>query len=397
MATPMQEMIMPGNWLGVFGGGQLGRMFTHAAQRMGYHVAVFDAQEDCPAAQAADMHLLASSVAEAKVLADELARICPVITLEFENVSVDLLRLAGRVTRVAPGAEFLEMCQDRVLEKTQLQQAGFPTTPFVAVSNEADLLAAGEKLAWPVVLKTARSGYDGKGQLVVRSAKTAPAAWKSLETDRAVAEKMIEFEAEVSVIAARNASGQIETYPMFENEHSNHILSVSRCPVSAPLRGVEEQAREICRGIAETFGVIGLFCVEFFVGQDGELMINEVAPRPHNSGHLTIEAFRCSQFEQQVRAICNLPLIKPQLVQPAAMVNLLGDLWQDGEPNWEVALSRPDAHLHLYGKAEALPGRKMGHLTVLDESSSEAAITAKELRDSLLSQASESSTAPTAQ
>lgn len=383
MAGVTHETILPGNWVGVFGGGQLGRMFTHAAQRLGYHVIVFDPEEDCPAAQCADVHMMPSSDAEAKVLAEEMARLCSVITLEFENIDVSLLRLASRVTRVAPGADFLEMCQERILEKTRLSRSGFPVTPFRAVESAEDIVAAGEELEWPLVVKTARSGYDGKGQVVVRNSEAAQAAWKSLATKKAIAEKMIAFDAEVSVIAARNASGQIETYPLLENEHANHILNVTRCPVSSPLRDVEKQAREIAVGIAEAFGVIGLFCTEFFVTGDGELMINEIAPRPHNSGHLTMDAFACSQFEQQVRAICNLPLQKCEPRQPAAMINILGDLWEDGEPNWQAALSASRAHLHLYGKHEARPGRKMGHLNVLDDTSSEAAITAKDLHEAM--------------
>ncbi|QDV24456.1 5-(carboxyamino)imidazole ribonucleotide synthase [Aureliella helgolandensis] len=383
----MQSPILPGSWLGVIGGGQLGRMFTHAAQRLGYHVAVLDAEEDCPAAQAADMHFLPSDEeGTADILAQEMSRLCASITLEFENVSAELLRIAGQRTRVCPSADFLEVTQDRITEKSQLVAAGFPTTPFRPVTNLGAVVEAGEELGYPLVLKTSRSGYDGKGQVVVRSEAEVEAAWESLETNRAIAEQMIEFEAEVSMITARNASGQIESYPLFENEHSNHILSVTRCPVSSPLKGIEEKAEEICHGIAGSFGVTGLFCVEFFVTKEGELLINEIAPRPHNSGHLTIEAFTCSQFEQQVRAICNLPLVPATMIHPAAMINLMGELWEGGEPDWTKLFAATDSHLHLYGKSDPRAGRKMGHLTVLDQSSSEAAITAKELRDSLIAE-----------
>lgn len=380
-----KSTVQPGSWLGVFGGGQLGRMFTHAAQKLGYHVAIFDAQEDCPAAQAADAHFLATGESkEDAALVEDMAKNCACLTLEFENVSVDLVRSAGRHTRVCPGADFLEMCQDRISEKSQLENAGFPTTPFRLATEQAAVEAASDELGWPLVLKTARSGYDGKGQVVVRSKQELDAAWEGLNSSRVIVEQLVEFEAEVSMITARNASGQIESYPLLENEHSRHILNVSRCPVSSQLKSLGEEAKSICEGIAETFGVIGLFCVEFFVCKDGGLLINEVAPRPHNSGHLTIEAFTCSQFEQQVRAICNLPLMPAQMLKPAAMANLLGDIWEAGEPNWSAVLGSADAHLHIYGKSEAREGRKMGHLTVLDESSSEAAITAKELRDALL-------------
>ncbi len=383
---PDPPVITPGSWLGVFGGGQLGRMFTHAAQRLGYHVAVLDPEANCPAAQVADLHIKPDNWANALESARELAKKCDVLTLEFENIPSDLVREASRSTRVCPRPDFLEMCQDRIAEKSKLTDAGFATTPFRKVSTEADLLAAGTEFGWPIVVKTARSGYDGKGQAICKSADEAAEIYCSLDTNHAIAEKWIQFEAEVSMITARNAAGQMVSYPLIENEHANHILNVSRCPASPHLKELEETAAQTCQGIADSFGVIGLFCVEFFVTNDNELLINEIAPRPHNSGHLTMEAFTCSQFEQQLRAICNLPLAEPQMNRPAAMVNLLGDIWGDNtEPNWPEAIRADDAYLHLYGKEQPRPGRKMGHLTVLDESSSEAAITAEELRDAISS------------
>ena len=383
--TSADHYIEPGRWLGVLGGGQLGRMFTHAAQRMGYHVAVFEPEVDCPAGQVAEKHFCSTlSDVSSEQLVLDMSKLCSVITLEFENIPTEIMRIAGRTARTNPSADFLEICQDRLKEKSSLQQAGFPTTPFQPVTNLEQVRQAGAALGWPLVLKTTRSGYDGKGQAIVRSADDAGKVWEQLATSDAIAEQWIEFDAEVSMITARNARGQVECYPLFENDHSNHILDITRCPVSTHLRHLEEQAMEICRGIATNFGVLGLFCVEFFVSGQGELMINEIAPRPHNSGHLTIEAFTCSQFEQQVRAICNLPLVPASMLRPAAMANLLGDLWQAGPPNWQAVLSEPAAHLHLYGKSEARNGRKMGHVTVLDESSSEAAITAKELREALV-------------
>lgn len=383
-SSMVRKTILPGSWIGVLGGGQLGRMFTHAAQRMGYHVAIFEAEVDCPAGQVAEQHFcsaLSDLSDENLVLA--MSKHCSVITLEFENIPSELLRIAGRTTRTHPSSDFLEICQDRLLEKNSLRQAGFPTTPFAAVRSEEDVLSAALELNWPMILKTARSGYDGKGQVVVQSVDDVPKAWQQLAGTDVIAEKWIDFDAEVSMITARNARGEIESYPLFENEHVKHVLDITRCPVSNHLRSLEQPAMEICRGIAESFGVLGLFCVEFFVAADGKLMINEIAPRPHNSGHLTIEAFTCSQFEQQLRAICNLPLVPTTMLKPAAMGNILGDLWSSEEPNWEVVFAEPAANLHLYGKAEPRPGRKMGHITVLDESSSEAAITVKELRDAL--------------
>ncbi len=376
--------VQPGNWIGVLGGGQLGRMLTHAAQRMGYHVAIFEPELDCPAGQVAEKHFCSTtSELSDRDLVLEMSKLCSVMTLEFENIPADILRIAGRSTPTHPSADFLEICQHRLKEKQSLSSAGFPTTPFAGVNSEAEVLAAAEVLSWPLVLKTSRCGYDGKGQVIVRSAEELPKAWPRLGTHEVIAEKWIDFDAEVSMITARNARGQIESYPLFENGHANHVLDISRCPVSAHLRNLEAQAVEICHGIAQNFGVLGLFCVEFFVTAAGELMINEIAPRTHNSGHLTIEAFTCSQFEQQVRAICNLPLVPAAMLRPAAMANLLGDVWQKGQPNWNAVFSQPAANLHLYGKSEPRLGRKMGHLTVLDESSSEAAITARELRDAL--------------
>lgn len=373
-----QAIIPPGSWLGVFGGGQLGRMFTHAAQKLGYHVAILEAKENSPAAQAADRHFCqATANATAEALIDEMCDLCSAVTLEFENIPASWVRRASERTLTRPGVEFLEICQDRVREKSGLASAGFPTTPFQPVESEADVLLAAQSLGWPLVLKTAQSGYDGKGQGIVRRAEDLPELWHSLGTSHVIAEKWIEFVAEVSMLAARNASGSIECYPLVENEHAHHILDTSSCPVRPELLELQTQATEVCRGIAERFSVVGLFCVEFFVTRQGELMINEIAPRPHNSGHLTIEAFNCSQFEQQVRAICNLPLMPPNQLHPAAMANLLGDLWlADGdvfEPNWAVALQHSSAHLHIYGKQDPRPARKMGHLTVLGDAAIDAA------------------------
>ncbi len=273
--------ILPGSWLGVFGGGQLGRMFTHAAQRLGYHVAVFEAEPDSPAAQAADRHFCPETSGQtSQALVDEMAQLCDAITLEFENIPGELVRRAALHCRTHPGVDFLEVCQDRILEKTSLQQAGFPTTPFRAVTSPAEVESAAAELGWPLVLKTARSGYDGKGQSIVRRAADVAHVWQQLGSHRLIAEQWIEFDAEVSMLAARNANGDIECYPLLENDHANHILDVTCCPASPALLPFEVQATDICRGIAGHFQVVGLFCVEFFVARDGHLMINEGAPRP---------------------------------------------------------------------------------------------------------------------
>jgi 5-(carboxyamino)imidazole ribonucleotide synthase len=397
-----REMILPGAWLGVFGGGQLGRMFARSAQTLGYHVAVFEPEANSPAGQVADRQFAyAAQAGDAERVAGEFARLCAAVTLEFENIDSRFVRSAAAVSRTCPGADFLEICQNRLLEKSSLSAAGFPTTPFAAVESAMCIVQAGASLGWPLVVKTARSGYDGKGQVVVRSADEAEGAWQRLGRQPSIAEQWIEFEAEVSMIAARNARGDIACYPLLENHHANHILDVTLCPTRPELQSFADQAEEICRGIAERFGVVGLFCVEFFVARDGRLMINEMAPRPHNSGHLTIEAFTCSQFEQQVRAMCNLPLVVPRMLVPAAaMVNLLGDVWFSagesqasnslsvgehwGEPAWEKVFACACAHLHLYGKSEPRIGRKMGHITLLaDAWSPHLAVDARRVRTGL--------------
>ena len=377
------QQILPGSWLGVFGGGQLGRMFAQSAYRLGYRVAVLDSEVDCPAAQVAQLRYGSTSLADGVLdpAVEDWARRCQVVTLEFENVDSQAVRRAAQWTRTCPDVQFLEICQDRQREKESVQRIGCPTTPFRVVTSEQQAAQAAGELGWPLVLKTARSGYDGKGQRLVRSLGELPEAWSSLATERAVAEQWIDFVAEVSMITARNQQGQIVSYPLLENEHAHHILDVTRCPASPSLQALEPQAREICRSVAESFSVVGLFCVEFFVTRDGRLLINELAPRPHNSGHLTIEAFDISQFEMQLRAICNLPLRPPRQLSPAAMANLLGDLWQAGEPVWEAAFERSSTYLHLYGKSQPRAGRKMGHLTVLDPQ--RAADLVRQVRDQL--------------
>ena len=376
----------PGSWLGIFGGGQLGRMFTHAAQARGYHVCVFEREENCPAAQAADRHIIPSeneTAVAAQVAA--FAGDVKAITLEFENVPAEWLQIAAQYAPTRPGAEFLNICQHRFREKSAVQAAGFPVTPFQLVKSAADIITASHTFGWPLIVKTCRSGYDGKGQVVVTSADHAAAAFASLDTDEAIAEKRIDFVAEVSMLGARNARGDIVTYPLVENSHANHILDVSRCPVSPELMRYEAAAQEIVAGIAGQLGAEGLFCVEFFIDARHGLMVNEIAPRPHNSGHLTIEAFPVSQFDQQLRALCNLPLGATQDFRPSAMANLLGDLWTVGcGMDWSAAYVQPNTYLHLYGKAEPRVGRKMGHLTCLANSAEEAVARVQHIRQSLV-------------
>jgi 5-(carboxyamino)imidazole ribonucleotide synthase len=260
----------------------------------------------------------------------------------------------------------LHTTQNRLREKTALRDAGLPVTPFAAVRSLEDLHAALESLGAPAVLKTAAWGYDGKGQIVIRDIPQAEYAWNQLHTEEAVLETFIDFECELSVVAARGQDGSFAHYGPMENRHANHILDVTICPANLPAE-VNRQAEEIARTVFEQLDVVGVLCVEFFLTRNRQLLINELAPRPHNSGHLTVDAHATCQFEQQVRAVCGLPLGSTEQLRPAVMANLLGDLWQNGEPDWVAALSHPAVKLHLYGKQAARPGRKMGHLTALAE------------------------------
>lgn len=375
------QPILPGASLGVFGGGQLGRMFAHAAQRLGYRVVVFSDEPECPAAQVADETVVGDYLDPDAVR--RFAQQVQVITLEFENIHLEAVQRASEWTIVRPGVDVLSVAQHRLREKRTLRDLGFPVTPFEEVRTYLELPAVSETLGWPFVLKTAKWGYDGKGQRKAHSLIEANDALEMLGPEPVIAEKWIRYQAEVSVLVARNPSGQMATYPMFINQHANHILDITRCPANAKDHPLAQGAQSIATGVAEALQLEGLLCVEFFVDQDGQLMINELAPRPHNSGHLTIEACRTSQFEQQVRAVCNLPLGDTQLIQPAAMVNLLGDVWGSSTPAFEKVLALPNTHLHLYGKREARKGRKMGHITVLADTPDEAAAKAIHARDAL--------------
>ena len=377
------KVIEPGATLGVFGGGQLGRMFAQAAQRMGYRVIVFTDETDAPASQVT-FQTIHGDYRDPNMVR-EFAEQVDVITLEFENIALEAVTRAAEITPVRPGARVLSVAQHRIREKTTLQNAGFPVTPFRELQSYQNVPSAVEALGFPLVFKTTSWGYDGKGQRKVTSLIEANDALEMLGPEPVIAEKWIPFAAEASVLVARSPRGEIATYPLLSNSHHHHILDVTTCPAVGMLKELEPRAREIATGVAECLALEGLLCVEFFVTENRELLINEIAPRPHNSGHLTIEACRTSQFEQQVRAICNLPLGDTSLIQPAAMANLLGDVWGDGQPNYSVAFQAPGAYLHLYGKRNARHGRKMGHLTVLDSTPEQAADRAIQIRDQMRS------------
>jgi 5-(carboxyamino)imidazole ribonucleotide synthase len=379
--TPNAAPILPGAMLGVLGSGQLGRMFAMAAARLGYRVHVFAPEPDAPAADVAYRQTVAA-FEDANAIA-EFARSVDVVTFEFENIPVAATETAARFAPVRPSGAVLHQCQDRLREKGFLRAAGIPCTPFAEATTAEQLGAALAELGTPAVLKTAAWGYDGKGQTLVRSAAEAGTAWQSLGGAPAILEGFVDFQCELSMLAARSANGEEAFFGPVANEHANHILDVSTYP-RPDLLAVQDQAREIARTVIRTLDVVGLICVEFFLAKDGRLLVNEIAPRPHNSGHLTIDACVCSQFEQQVRAVCGLPLGSFAMTTPAAaMANLLGDVWQNGEPQWSRVLADKRLRLHLYGKTEARPGRKMGHLTALANTAEEAAKLVRAARQSL--------------
>lgn len=366
---PPLSVINPGSTLGVLGSGQLGRMFAIAARRLGYRVHVYSPDTDTPTGQVADVEV-EGAYDDNDRLAD-FARAVQVVTFEFENVPSSAIETVTRFAPCRPSGSVLNTTQHRLREKTTLAQIGAPVTPFRAANNPVEIKAAIAELGLPVVLKTASWGYDGKGQAMVRSLDQVEEAFAKIGSQPAIVEAFIAFQCEVSVVGARGLDGQFAHYGPFENSHANHILDTTICPARVPPQ-VATNALEITRLVMEKLNVVGVLCVEFFVDQQNRLMINETAPRPHNSGHLTIDAHITCQFEQQVRAICGLPLGSAEQLRPAAMANLLGDLWTAQPPNWSAACARPEVKLHLYGKQLAKPGRKMGHLTALAESSAAA-------------------------
>lgn len=378
--------LLPGATLGVFGGGQLGRMFVHAAQRMGYRVHVFTPHRGSPAGMVAD-HEHVGLLSDQRSVAS-FALSVDAATLEFENVPTDSIRVAEQHTPVRHGSHVLHTTQHRVREKTFLRDtAKVPVGPFAPVNSLDELKAAAGELGLPAVLKTAQMGYDGKGQRVLRTEADLTEAWSAIGPGECILEAFIDFTREVSMLVARGVDGETVLYGPIENEHANHILDVSVLPAPETSAAVEEDAARIATAIAESLDAVGLLCVELFECEDGTLLVNEIAPRPHNSGHLTIEGCHTSQFEQQVRAAAGLPLGAPDSVAPAAMANLLGDLWfaEDGtprEPNWSAAL-KAGASLHLYGKESPRPGRKMGHLTLLADTPEAARERARAARAAL--------------
>ena len=360
--------------LGVLGGGQLGRMFVHAAQALGYRCVVLDPDAASPAGAVAQDHLKADYL-EAAAL-EELARRCDAITTEFENVPARALEQLARTRVVAPGAAAVAICQDRAREKAHFDASGVACAPYAVLRAPADLAAVPDALL-PGILKTARLGYDGKGQRRVADRAQLAAAFDELGRVDCVLEQMLPLALELSVLVVRGAGGEVVTYPVQQNLHRDGILAVTEVPAPDVDAALQTQARRSAAAIAAGMGYVGVLCVEFFVLKDGRLVVNEMAPRPHNSGHYTMNACDLSQFEMQVRAMAGLPLREPRLHSPVVMLNLLGDLWFDAAgreraPDWAGVLALPGAELHLYGKAQARPGRKMGHLNVIGATAEEA-------------------------
>lgn len=364
ISTEEFKTVPPGGTVGILGGGQLGRMFGIAARRMGYRVHAFEPNPDSPAGQISDVEVNAA-YGDLDALKG-FAREVDAVTFEFENIPLSAINSVAEICPVRPRGEVLHICQNREREKNFLREHAFPHAPFAVVDSADSLRVAIAEIGLPAVLKTADFGYDGKGQIKLNGEIDPEEVWKRFDAPRAVLEKWIPFEAELSVIVARGLDGESAAFPASENIHSRHILDLSIVPARfAP--EISEKALQVATRIAEALEVVGLLAVEFFLTKDGELLVNELAPRPHNSGHFTFDACVSSQFEQQLRAVCGLPLGSPDLLSPVVMWNLLGDLWKNGEPDWSVILAEPRAKLHLYGKTQARTARKMGHVCVLAE------------------------------
>ena len=389
MSAAAGRPLLPGATIGVLGGGQLGRMMALCARQMGYRIVVLDPSPRCPTAQVADGFVVGAL--DDLESAMHLARQVDVITLDTEHVPADLLAELERVTPVRPGASVLRTIQDRLVQKEFLDARGIPQAPWAPVGPVGpgvgpgaggDLAAALARVGRPAIAKVRRAGYDGKGQVRIEPGADADAALARLRGEPAVVEAVIDFVREISVVLARGLDGAIAIYPIAENVHRRHVLHTTRAPAPMPT-AQRARAEAIAVAIAEALGHVGVMAVELFELADGRLLVNEIAPRTHNSGHYTYGACSTSQFEQHVRAICGLPLGDPRALTGAVMVNLIGDLWASGRPAWSRVLAVPEARLHLYGKDAPAPGRKMGHVVILDDDTDRALAAAESLIASL--------------
>lgn len=362
-------MILPGATLGMLGGGQLGRMFVTAAQTMGYKVIVLEPDVNSPAGIIADQHICAKYTDETALA--QLAEQCDAVTTEFENIPATVLSYLEAKTVVHPSSKALSSTQNRLVEKAFIESLGIRVAPYAAIRSMDDIDAIADSFQFPAIIKAASFGYDGKGQAVCQNADDVRTAFATLNEVECVLEQRINLEREISTVLARSESGDITNFPVSENVHVNGILHSTTVPSSVP----EQQAQkaiEMADTIADGLGYVGTMAVEFFISKEGDILANEIAPRPHNSGHFTLDACETSQFEQQVRMLCGLPSGNCELTSPVVMINLLGDVWGSSQPHWDTLLSQPQNKLHLYGKKEARPGRKMGHFNVLAETVEQA-------------------------
>jgi 5-(carboxyamino)imidazole ribonucleotide synthase len=382
-APPAPAAVPPGAWLGLLGGGQLGRMFCMAAQSLGYKVAVLDPGSESPAGSVADRHIVADYL-DAQALAT-MRELCRGATTEFENVPAAALEFLSRDLRVTPSAASVAIAQDRISEKTFISGHGFPVAPFTILREASDVSRVDAALL-PGIVKSARFGYDGKGQIRVRTHDDVANAFAAMDGKACVLERMIDLDGELSVIVARNDDGNVATWPVAQNHHRNGILDVSIVPARIKAE-VAREARAIATALAAALDYRGVLCVELFIARGDGLLVNEIAPRPHNSGHYSIDACVTSQFEQQARVLAALPMGDTRQHTPAVMLNLLGDIWfadaDAREPDWTRVLAHPQAKLHLYGKREPRRGRKMGHVTCLGATLDEALATAQAIRREL--------------
>lgn len=369
-------MINPENTIGIVGNGQLGRMSCIEAKKMGYTVLVYGPGKNSPAGQVADEEI-DGDYTDLKSL-ENFSKRCKVITFEFENIPAESLEKIKEFCPIHPDPSVIQIAQNRFSEKNWFLKNGFPTTPFYEIKSAEDIKTALSNWNSKAVLKTVMFGYDGKGQAKIHQTEESESVWNSLKTNLAILEKWVEFTHELSVIVARNQSGEIKSFPVFENIHTNHILDVTFFPGRFD-RAISEQARKMAEELAEKIGLIGLLTIEMFLTSDGKLLINELAPRPHNSGHITFDVCMTSQFQQHIRSVCNLPLGNVQPLQSGMMMNILGDSWEKAEPDWNELLKIDGLNLHLYGKSDPKPGRKMGHICVFGENFKNKIIAAREI------------------
>lgn len=372
--------ILPGSTLGMLGGGQLGRMFTIAARTMGYEVLVLDPDKESPAGKLATTHICADYADETSL--NQIAKSCDVVTTEFENVPASTLEALAKNGPVRPGAKAVTIAQDRIHEKTFLRDNGFSTAPFAIIHSLDDLKNNISEIGLPAILKVSRFGYDGKGQFGINTESDVEKAWDALQGEACVLEQRMPLDIEVSVVLARGLKGEVMPYPVSENIHESGILDVTVVPARID-KDLENKVLSMAKEIATALDYVGVMAVEFFIS-NGKLLVNEIAPRPHNSGHYTLDACVTDQFEQQVRAVCGLPLGDTRLLSPVVMINMLGDIWHEGkDPKWQKLLDHPNVKLHLYGKHQARPGRKMGHFNVLSSNINDALNLAEDLKQQL--------------